>query len=67
MTYYDIVFYVSPDGVEIEDNGVRATDPKYRTKIDTAIKELLVEYPPKQLVELKGSTEERISEMLKYL
>jgi nicotinamide riboside kinase len=67
MPYYDIVFYISPEGVEIEDNGVRATDPKYRTKIDTVIKELLVEFPPKQLVELKGTTEERISEILKYL
>jgi nicotinamide riboside kinase len=67
MPYYDIVFYISPEGVEIEDNGVRATDPKYRTKIDTAIKELLVEYPPNKLVELKGTTEERISEILKYL
>jgi hypothetical protein len=23
---YDYIFYVSPDGVEIEDNGVRETD-----------------------------------------
>ena len=27
---YDILFYVSPEGVEIEDNGVRETDAKYR-------------------------------------
>jgi nicotinamide riboside kinase len=67
MPYYDIVFYISPEGVEIEDNGVRATDSKYRDKIDNVIKELLIEYPPNKLIEIKGSTEERISEIMKYL
>jgi hypothetical protein len=27
---YDYIFYVSPEGVEIEDNGVRATNAEYR-------------------------------------
>jgi hypothetical protein len=27
---YDYIFYVSPEGVEIEDNGVRETDAEYR-------------------------------------
>jgi nicotinamide riboside kinase len=67
MSYYDIVFYISPEGVEIEDNGVRATDSKYRDKIDNVIKELLNEYPPNKLIEIKGSTEERISEIMKYI
>ena len=31
---YDIIFYVSPKGVEIEENGVRETDKAYRNKID---------------------------------
>lgn len=67
MPYYDVVFYVSPEGVEIEDNGVRATDAKYRDKIDFAIKSLLTEYAPNKLIEIKGTTEERISEIMKYL
>jgi nicotinamide riboside kinase len=67
MSYYDIVFYVSPEGVEIENNGVRTTDAIYRDKIDFAIRELLNEYKPNKLVEIKGSTEERVTEILKYL
>ena len=34
---YDIIFYISPEGVELEDNGVRTTDPEYRLKIDMVI------------------------------
>ena len=67
MSYYDIVFYVSPEGVPIEDNGVRTTDEKYRDKIDFAIRELLNEYKPNKLVEIKGSTEERITEIMKHI
>lgn len=67
MTYYDIVFYVSPEGVEIEDNGVRATDTRYRDKIDFAIRELLNEYKPNKLVEISGTTEERIKEIMKHI
>jgi nicotinamide riboside kinase len=67
MPYYDIVFYVSPEGVEIENNGVRTTDAIYRDKIDFAIRELLNEYKPNKLVEIKGSTEERITEIMKHI
>jgi nicotinamide riboside kinase len=64
---YDIVFYVSPEGVEIEDNGIRETNAEYRHKIDLSIKWLLKTYPPKRLVEIKGSTEERIAIILNEL
>jgi nicotinamide riboside kinase len=67
MPYYDIVFYVSPEGVSIEDNGVRTTDEKYRDKIDFAIRELLNEYKPNKLIEIKGNTEERIAEIMKHI
>jgi hypothetical protein len=67
MSYYDVVFYVSPEGVEIEDNGVRETDAVYRDKIDFGIKELLKEYSPNKLIEIKGTTEERIEEILKHI
>jgi nicotinamide riboside kinase len=64
---YDIVMYVSPEGVEIEDNGVRTIDAEYRNKIDVVIREILGEYPPKKLIEVKGSTEERIQTILDIL
>ena len=68
---YDVVFYISPIGVDIEDNGVRTTDKDYRDQIDKEILKLLKSYPPNQLVVLEGSTEERIKIVLetvsKYL
>jgi len=67
MKAYDIVIYVSPKGVEIEDNGLRSIDKEYRDKIDFIIKEMLVEYPPKKLIKVEGSTEERIETILKEL
>ena len=64
---YDVVFYVSPEGVPIEDNGVRTIDAEYRGKIDWVIKESLEEYKPKKLVYIKGTTEERIATILQNL
>ena len=62
LNEYDYIFYVSPEGVEIEDNGVRETDADYRKMIDESIQLLLIKYRHKikNLVEIKGSTEERI-------
>jgi hypothetical protein len=62
--YYDYVVYVSPDGVEMEDNGVRETDMVYRGKIDKVIQMLLNEYQPTNLITVKGSTEERIATII---
>lgn len=64
---YDIIIYVSPEGIELEDNGLRSTDPEYRDKIDFVIKEMLVEYPPTKLIEVKGSIEERINTIISQL
>lgn len=64
MQEYDIIFYVNPIGVEIEDNGLRSIDPKYRDDIDFTIRSLLDEYPPQKLVELKGPTTDRINTIL---
>ena len=66
-TQYDIVFYVSPEGVPIEDNGVRTIDAEYRDKIDWVIRESLEEYKPKKLVYIKGTTEERIATILQNI
>lgn len=64
---YDAIIYVSPEGIDIEDNGVRTTDPTYREKIDTTIKEMLKEFPPKKLITVKGTTEERIDTIISQL
>ena len=59
---YYYIFYVSPEGVEIEDNGIRETDANYRKMIDEEIQLLITRYRHrvKNLVEISGSTEERI-------
>jgi len=64
---YDIVFYVSPEGVELEDNGVRTIDVEYRNKIDWVIKESLQEFKPNKLIYIKGTTEERIATILQNI
>ena len=64
---YDAVIYISPEGVDIEDNGVRTTDATYRNNIDLTIQEMLKEYPPTKLIEVKGSTEERINTIISQL
>ena len=62
LNEYDYVFYVSPEGVEIENNGVRETNADYRKLIDQNIQLLIIKYRHKikNLIEIKGSTEERI-------
>ncbi len=66
---YDYVFYVSPEGVEMEDNGVRETDLSYRELIDFTIKILLYRshHKIKNLYTLSGTTEERIAQMKEAL
>ena len=59
---YDYIFYISPEGIDIEDNGVREIDPTYRKAIDTEIKSIIKSNIPsiKNYTELIGTTEERI-------
>lgn len=66
-SYYDLVIYVSPNGVEMEDNGVRETDLEYRRKIDVAIQLSLDEFKPNKLIKVEGTTEERIAAILQNL
>ncbi len=63
---YHYMFYISPEGLPIEDNGVRETDSKYRNEIDMCIKELLKKHRPIHHI-IKGSTEERIEQILKII
>ena len=59
---YDYIFYVSPEGVEIENNGVRETNEEYRKIVDEEIQLIIMKYRHmiKNLIEIKGSTVERI-------
>jgi len=63
---YDHIFYISPYGLPIEDNGVRETDEHYRDLIDFTITTLIKRYGHRcQSVEkISGSTEERIQQIL---
>jgi len=62
---YDYIFYISPTGVELEDNGVRTIDPEYRMKVDKEIKKFITLNRNKQTIftELSGDTNERIQQI----
>ena len=66
---YDYIFYVSPEGVELEDNGVRTIDPEYRMEVDKEIQNLIIRHKSKlrNYEELSGSTEERIEKIKQVL
>ena len=66
---YDYIFYVSPEGVDIEDNGIRETDANYRILIDDSITHILRSFGHrcKNVHMLKGSTNERIEQMLGFI
>ena len=59
---YDVLFYVSPEGVEIEDNGVRETNADYRTAVDEKIKSIIGMYR-NDTITIKGTVEERIEQV----
>ena len=63
---YDYIFYISPHGIEIEDNGVRETDEHYRDLIDFTITTLIKRHGHKagKIEKISGSTEERIQQIL---
>ena len=64
MNEYDILFYVSPEGVKIEDNGVRETDAEYRMAIDKEIRSIIQVHGSRKIITIKGTTEERIAQVL---
>ena len=66
---YDYIFYISPDGLPIEDNGVRETDEYYRDIIDFSITTLIKKYSymVDNIITIKGSTGERIEQILNVI
>ena len=59
---YDVLFYVSPEGVKIEDNGVRETNAEYRDLIDKKIKSIIGMHRSSAIT-IKGTVEERIEQV----
>jgi len=66
---YDHIFYINPEGTIIEDNGVRETNKLYRATIDRTIQILIEKYKDKMknFSTIKGSTEDRIEQILSIL
>jgi len=69
ISEYDYIFYISPDGLPIEDNGVRETDAEYRDLIDFSICNLINSHGHKlkNIHKIEGSTEERIGQILNII
>ena len=65
ISEYDYIFYISPDGIELEDNEVRTIDPEYRMKVDKEIRKIISSNKNKikKYIELSGTTEERIEKI----
>ena len=59
---YDVLFYVSPEGVEIEDNGVRETNAEYREAVDKKIKSIIQMHRSNSPI-IKGTVKERIEQV----
>ena len=63
---YDYIFYISPEGMDIEDNGIRETDAGYRHQIDEEIQKLLLKHRP-IVYTLSGTTEKRINQIIEVI
>ena len=63
---YDYIFYITPKGVEIEDNGVRETNAEYRDLIDLTIQQLLKTYSNKikNIYTISGPVNERVKQII---
>ncbi len=65
---YDYIFYISPEGIDIEDNGIRETDKEYRKLIDETIQKLVFRYGGgRKWHTISGSTDERIKQIMKII
>jgi GTPase SAR1 family protein len=65
---YDYIFYISPEGIDIEDNGIRETDEQYRKDIDYIIRQLMFKHGSgRNWYTISGSTEERIGQIMEII
>lgn len=65
LPQYDHIFYIPHDGIKIEHNGVRETNPEYRDKIDYLIRTMIKTYKDllKNVHIISGTTESRIEQV----
>jgi len=65
---YDYIFYISPEGIKAEDNGIRETNTIYRKKIDKTIQKSFFKYGGgRKWHTISGSTEERIEQITNFI
>jgi len=66
---YDYIFYISPEGIDIENNGIRETDSDYRNLIDQNIKSLINKHGHKcsSFHQISGSTDDRIQQIVNII
>ncbi len=66
---YDYIFYISPDGIELEDNGIRDMNVDFRAEVDEKIKHYIEYYRfrIKNFKQISGTTEERIEQISNFL
>lgn len=69
ISEYDYIFYVSPEGVEMENNGVRETDLEYRDLIDFTINNIINsnKHRMQNFHSISGTTENRIKQVKEVL
>ena len=69
LSSYDYIFYISPEGVEIENNGVRETDAEYRNLIDFTIRNFINVYNGRlqNCKQISGTTGQRIKQILETI
>jgi predicted butyrate kinase (DUF1464 family) len=69
ISEYDYIFYVSPEGVEMENNGVRETNLEYRDLIDFIINHTIKSnnHRIKNFHIISGTTEKRIKQLKEVL
>ena len=59
---YDHLFYVSPVGVKMEDNGIRETDIKYRDEVNKKILNIL-DLREIKYTTIQGNNKERVKQV----
>lgn len=69
FNYYDIIFYIKPE-LELEDDGVRTVDKEFHQRIVESFEMWIdnIKYysKPVTVIELSGSVEERVSEVIAH-
>jgi nicotinamide riboside kinase len=60
---YDLIIYTSPEDVPVVDDGERSINVKFREEIIELFEQYLSDIPTQKLLRVKGSVEERVSQI----